>query len=79
MHIKACTHLFNFFTPPAESQIFPLIKGSPLFILLCCTLRQLIASGAQLHLEKTTLVSVLCLVICVFLVACFKITDIYNE
>lgn len=72
MHIPAYTHLFNFFTPPAQSQIFPLIKSSSLFILLCCTLKQLIASRAQLHLDKTTLVSALCLAACVFSVVCLK-------
>lgn len=56
--MKVCTHLFNFFTSPAESQIFPLIQGSPLFILLCHTLWQLIASRAQLHLQETTRVCV---------------------
>lgn len=72
MHVQACTHLFNFFTSPAQSQIFPLIERSSLFILLCCALQQLISSRAELHLEKTTTVSVLCLAVCVFLVVCFK-------
>lgn len=58
MHMQAYTHLFNVFTSPVQSQIFPLIKSSSLFILLRCTLQQLIASRAQLHLEWKNLVSV---------------------
>lgn len=70
--MQACTHLFNFFTSPAQSQIFPLIKSSSLFILVRSILQQLIASWAKLHLEKTALVSVLCLAVCVFLLMSFK-------
>lgn len=46
------THLFNFFTFPAQSHIFPFVKSSFFFIFLCCALKQLGASWTQLHLNK---------------------------
>lgn len=48
------THLFNFFTSPAESQVFPLIQRSPLFVLLGCGLWKLVPGWTQLHLDRTT-------------------------
>lgn len=51
-NVKVCTHLFNFFTPPVQSQIFPLIKRSSLFVLIRCSLQQLAAPRAQLHLDN---------------------------
>ncbi|TNN81030.1 hypothetical protein EYF80_008686 [Liparis tanakae] len=43
--------VFILFLPWDSSQAFPLIKSPSLFILLCSTLQQLVASWAQLHLD----------------------------
>jgi len=48
---QADTHLFNFFTSPAQSEIFPFVESSSLFIFLRRALEQFVASRVELHLK----------------------------